>query len=342
MAELKELFDMVTEQKKPELGSWQEQERRQRRATRNRKLGAYGAVAALIAGLAVFALVARQSVQGEQPAGTPTTSSSDATGGSVTHSYVDIDTGERVPVDVAMAGARLPEVSPDGRWIAYNTCCSADAIYVAALDGSERGTVTPTALDAYGPTWIDDATILTQGRPTGTIELGDLYTVDVETGEMTMVIDLPDERNPAWIVRSDLSPDGTTVLFHLPRGKGKDATWDLWTAPLAGGEPILRREDAGFAAYAPDGSIVFLDHPYPFAGDEIWIMDGDGSDARPLVEGGSQLAWPVVSPDGTKVAYGNESSREIEVVDIATREVTTTDASGEEPAWYDDGTLIVG
>lgn len=344
MAELKELFDMTTKHKEPDLGSWQEQERRQRRTTQNRKLGAYGAVAALIAGLIVFALVNRGGAgQEEQPAGTSTTSSAPgATGGATSHYYVDIATGDRTPVDAAMSAARLPEVSPDGERIAYNTCCFSDSITVVDLDGSERRTITPDALDAYGATWVDDGTILFQGRPTGTSRLGDLYTVDVSSGEMTMVVDLPDERNGEWIVRSDLSPDGTTVLFHLPRSKQGDEVWDLWTAPLAGGRPTLLREDAGFAAYAPDGSIVFLDHPYPFVGDEIWIMDGDGSDARPLVEGGSRLAWPVVSPDGTKVAYGNESSRETEVVDIATREVTTTDAIGEEPAWYDDETLIVG
>jgi Tol biopolymer transport system component len=334
---------MATKQKDPDLGSWQEQERRQRRTARNRKLGAFAAVAALIGGLVVFALVTRQDVGGVQPAGTPTSPSSPeaAGGGPTTHYYVDIDTGERTPVDAAMYGARLSQVSPDGQRIAYSTCCSGDSLYVVDLDGSERRTVTPESLDAYHPTWVDDETILFQGRPTGTIQLGDLYTVDVATGEMTMVVDLPDERNGAWIVRSDLSPDGTTVLFHLPRGKGNDATWDLWTAPLAGGEPTLLREGAGFAAYAPDGSIVFLDHPYPFAGDEVWIMDGDGSDARPLVERGSTLTWPAVSPDGTKVAYGSGDGEEIKIVDIATLEITRIGAVLEEAAWYDDRTLIV-
>ncbi len=339
MAELKELFDMTTKHKEPDVGSWQEQERRQRRTTQNRKLGAYGAVAALIGGLVVFALVNRQGVGEEQPAGTPTSSPADALGGTGSHFYVDLETGERTRVGAVLSGARLPEVSPDGQRIAYNTCCGGDSIHVVALDGSDRRTVTPAALDGYHPTWVDDGTILFQARPTGTDALGDLYTVDVSTGEMTMVIDLPDERNGSWIVRSDLSPDGTTVLFHLPRGRGEGVTWDLWTAPLAGGEPTLLRKDAGFAAYEPDGSIVFLDHPYAFVGDEIWIMDGAGSDAQPLVEDGSRLSWPTVSPDGTKVAYGNGGK--IEVVDIDTGEIVRIDADGEEAAWYDEVTLIV-
>ena len=123
----------------------------------------------------------------------------------------------------------------------------------------------PKDLDGYGATWIDDETILFQGRPSGTIEIGDLYVADISTGDLTMVVDLPDMRNESWFIRSDLSPDGMTVLFHLPRGQGGRTKWDLWTAPIEGrGAPKLLRKNAGFAQYAPDGSIVFLDAPDDF------------------------------------------------------------------------------
>jgi WD40-like Beta Propeller Repeat len=335
MSELKELFDMVTKQTEPDLDSWERQEARQRRAKRNRRLGALAIAAAILIGVALFALTQTPGTD-SIPGGNPSQTVSVAT-----HQFVNITTGEHRPVPAKMAVANAPEVSPDREKIAYNTCCtSSDAVYVAGLDGSDPVRITPKGLDGYGATWIDDETLLFQGRPSGTIQLGDLYVANLSTGELTMVTDLPDEWNGAWIVVSDLSPDGSTVLFHLPRGRGENVTWDLWTAPLAGGEPTLLRRDAGFAAYAPDGSIVFLDHPFPFAGDEIWIMDGDGSNARPLVENGSTFGWPRVSPDGTMVAYGDGSGG-IRVVDIATREITTLDAISEEAAWFDNETLIV-
>ena len=137
-----------------------------------------------------------------------------------------------------------------------------------------------------------------------------------------------------------MSPDGTTVLFHLPRGEGKTTVWDLWTVPIGGGEPTLLRKNAGYAQYASNGSIVFLDHPVPFQGDAIWIMDGDGSNARSLVEReGADFTWPRVSPDGTKVAYGHDGK--VEWVDIESGQVTTTDRVSEEPAWFGNDTLIV-
>jgi Tol biopolymer transport system component len=139
-------------------------------------------------------------------------------------------------------------------------------------------------------------------------------------------------------VASDVSPDGTTVLFHLPRKQSGGVTWDLWTAPLAGGKATLLRRDAGFAAYAPDGSIVFLHHPFQFVSKQIWMMNEDGSNARLLVKGGT-FSWPSVSPDGTRVAYGNDGNAEI--VDIATHDVTPFDVLGEAPAWDGNNTLIV-
>lgn len=343
MAELKEVFEMVTRQTEPDLGSWKEQERRQRGRARQRKLGAF-AVAAVIVLIAAFAVVSTQGggTDGRRPAGT-TNPSSSAGPTVISHHYLDIVTGERTPVAASLGAARLLEVSPNGEAVAYSTCCDDDAIFVANLDGSGAEIITPEELDGYGPTWIDDERILFQGRPERTIELGDLYVADLSTGEMTMVTDLPDERNGAWIVISDVSPDGMTVLFHLPRGK-ENTKYDLWTAPLAGGAPTLLRENAGYAQYAADGSIVFLDHPVPFEGDAIWVMNGDGSNARPLVERpGATYTWPRVSPDGTLVAYGHDG--EAEIVAIAgccgTPSGEATGELSEEPAWFDNDTLIV-
>jgi hypothetical protein len=340
MNDIKELFDMVTNKTEPDLGSWKEQEDRQRKKARQRRIGAFAVAAAIVALVAIAFVTLREGTGG----GVPTDGASSGPGEPVdvvTHWYLDIATGERTPVAVNLGGARIPEVSPDGQRIAYSTCCEDDAVFVAALEGDDREIVTPEELDGYHPTWIDDDSILIQARPEHTIQLGDLYTVDVASGELQLVVDLPDERNGDWIITSDVSPDGTTVLYHLPRGKGNDTEYDLWSAPLAGGQPTLVRKDAGYAAYVSDGSIVFLDHPYPYEGDSIWIMDGGGGNARQLVTGDGPYGWPAVSPDGTKVLFANgETSPEI--VDIATGETTTfDDVFSDEPAWYGNDLLIV-
>lgn len=328
---------MVTKRAEPDLDSWEQQEDRQRRQVRRPKVGA---VAVAVASAIAIVACQPDPNDGSGPASQPSPSVSADVGGVGTNYYLDIATEERTPVAANLSGARLTEVSPNQEAVAYNTCCEDDAIYVAQLEGSGTEMITPENLDGYGPTWIDDERILFQGRTERTIELGDLYIADRSTGEVTMVTDLPDERNGRWIVISDVSPDRTTVLFHLPRGRGANATWDLWTASLDGGKRTLLREDAGFAQYAADGSIVFLDHPVPFEGDDIWIMDGDGTNARRLVQDrGETFTWPRVSPDGTKVAYGHDAKAEW--IEIATGEVTMTDEFTEEPAWYGNDMLIV-
>ena len=344
MPDLREVFQMSTQKVRPDRGFTERQEFRQRRRVRNQKIGAYVVVAA-IAAVGVIALAAVQGGLGDTAVPGSSAPPSAAAPAAASHSYLDIATGERSSVAADLSGARGPEVSPNLRNVVYG---DGDAVIVAALDGSVRETITPEELDGYAPTWIDDETILFQGRTSGTFEIGDLYVADISTGELTMVVDLrPELKDGPWFIRSDLSPDGTTVLFHLPRAidrvKGDDVAWDLWTAPLAGGEATLLRENAGMPTYAPDGSIVFLDQMGDFSSRQISIMDGDGSNERLLAKVPNGTEWPYVSPDGTMVAFGEFQTDVVQIADIATSENLgeISDDQETESAWYGNDTLIV-
>ena len=74
MPELKEVFEMVTQQSEPDLDSWNEQEERQRRTARNRKVGVF-ALAAAIAVVAVVVMLRADDGAGSTTVGTDTTSS---------------------------------------------------------------------------------------------------------------------------------------------------------------------------------------------------------------------------------------------------------------------------
>jgi hypothetical protein len=334
MAELKEIFEMVTHDTEPKQDAWREQEQRQRRETRSRRIRAYTAVAAVI----IVALVAVALLGEYGSSQTPAASVSEPPLGITTHFLVDVATGDRTAAAPVLPGARLLAVSPDGNTIAYNTCCSSgDAMSLVAFDGSNDRVISADPLSGYAPTWSSDgATIVFQGRNPATSELGGLYTYDVGRATRSEILDFGKERSGRWIVPPGISPDGRTVLYHLPLEH--PATWDLWTAPIAGGSPTLVRRNAGFASYAPDGSIVYLDHPQDFAASSIWIMNGDGTRARRLVQGAS-LEWPKVSPDGTMVAY--DDGAHAYVVNVSDLRVTDL-GPGTEPAWVDNDTVIMG
>jgi len=72
MAELREVFEMVTKQTEPDVDAWREQERRQRRTSRNRKFGALALAAVMGVAAVVVVIKAADDGTGTQPGGQPT------------------------------------------------------------------------------------------------------------------------------------------------------------------------------------------------------------------------------------------------------------------------------
>lgn len=334
MAELKEIFEMVTQKTEPKEDAWREQEERQRREARARRIRAYTAVAAVV----VVALVAAAFLGIDGATQTPATTPEPPLEGITSHFLVDVASGERTGAAAVIPGGRLLAVSPDGRTIAYNTCCtSGDALSLVNIDGTDDRTIADRPLSGYAPTWSADGSMLVfQGRNPASRGLGGIYAYDVARQGSSQIVDFGRMRNGWWIVSSDVSPDGRSVLYHVPRDD--PAIWDLWSVPISGGKTTLVRRNAGFASYSPDGSIVYLDHPRSLTASSIWIMNGDGTGAHRLVEGAS-LEWPKVSPDGANVAY--DDGAHTYVVNVASGDVTDL-GLGIEPAWVDNDTLIVG
>jgi hypothetical protein len=84
MSELREVFEMTTKQVEPDLEAWREQEKRQRRANRNKKIGAFAVVAAL----GVVAFVAILGPKATTPPKEPGVNPADATAEEVATSFV--------------------------------------------------------------------------------------------------------------------------------------------------------------------------------------------------------------------------------------------------------------
>ena len=71
MPELREVFEMTTKQMEPDVDAWRQQEKHQRRSSRNRKIGAF-AVAAVVGVAAVVLVFAnRTEPSGNRPRGDP-------------------------------------------------------------------------------------------------------------------------------------------------------------------------------------------------------------------------------------------------------------------------------
>ncbi|MEA3000701.1 MAG: hypothetical protein QOK17_2534 [Sphingomonadales bacterium] len=123
----------------------------------------------------------------------------------------------------------------------------------------------------------------------------DKWDVNAPPGMTTREIRL-DTNEGSWM-NVDVSPDGRTIAFDL--------LGDIYTMPIAGGTP--RRIAEGLAyehqpRFSPDGRRIAFTSDRG-GGDNIWIMNADGSDKRQLTKEDFRLLnQPSWSPDRRFIA----------------------------------------
>lgn len=95
----------------------------------------------------------------------------------------------------------------------------------------------------------------------------------------------------------DVSPDGKTIAFDL--------LGDIYTMPIAGGPPTRIAEGLAWEVqprFSPDGRRIAFTSDRG-GGDNIWIMNADGSDKRQVTKEDFRLLnQPSWSPDGQFIA----------------------------------------
>lgn len=91
----------------------------------------------------------------------------------------------------------------------------------------------------------------------------------------------------------DVSPDGKTIAFDL--------MGDIYTLPIAGGKATLLRSGLAYEVqprFSPDGQKILFTSDAG-GGDNIWVMNADGSEAKQLTKEDFRLLNnPVWMPDG--------------------------------------------
>jgi Tol biopolymer transport system component len=143
---------------------------------------------------------------------------------------------------------------------------------------------------------------------------------------------------PVW------SPSGH-VLFA--RGMGK---FDLWAVPFSPqrmevtGDPFLVQTDAGAPSVSAAGTLAFVRGPAGLGSEIVWVLP-DGS-MEVICNGGEIVFGPIVSPDGSRVAFvSGPSVKELNVWlrdlerGIDSR-ISSLDGMGGPVAWSPDSREI--
>ena len=117
------------------------------------------------------------------------------------------------------------------------------------------------------------------------------WNVEAPTGMRTREVPIKVD-NGTWM-NVDVSPDGKLIAFDL--------LGDIYTMPIAGGVPTRIAQGLSYEQqprFSPDGKRIAFTSDRG-GGDNIWLMNVDGSDKRQLTKEDFRLLnQPTWSPDG--------------------------------------------
>ena len=112
----------------------------------------------------------------------------------------------------------------------------------------------------------------------------------------------------------DISPDGKTIVFDL--------LGDIYSMPISGGDAVALRTGMSMEVqprFSPDGSRILFTSDAG-GGDNIWVMDKDGKNAKQITKENFRLLNNAVwTPDGQYI--------------IAKKHFTSTRSLGAGELW---------
>ncbi|WP_156842334.1 amidohydrolase family protein [Novosphingobium aquimarinum] len=148
----------------------------------------------------------------------------------------------------------------------------------------------PTPAPAPSPTAATNIVTSTPGAP-------DAAKWDVNAPRGLNLRQVPIRTDEGTWMNVDVSPDGRTIAF--------DMLGDIYTMPIGGGTPTRIAEGLAYEhqpRFSPDGSRIAFTSDRG-GGDNIWIMNADGSDKRQVTKEDFRLLnQPTWSPDGRFIA----------------------------------------
>jgi TolB protein len=336
MPDVQEVFRMSTQKVHQAPGAMERQVQRQRRASRNRKIGAF-AVAACVAAVAIVAAV-MAGREGERP---PTSIATRPPGAGLELSIVDVGSGTETAF-TAPSGASQFDFSLDGSMIAYTDTDEngTDQVFVMDANGSNQRQLTRSTLGVTAsytpPQWSPDGSKIAYwvSLPAGDVEL---FVARVGDGVSTRVThESKDVYEGGW------ASDGSFV--YSISNPSSDYPLLARSIDIETGETTTIARDVSTPEVSPDGTQIAFDSYFHPQG-EAWLtlinIDGAGRRRIQHVDyGGSYPRW---SPDSTQIAYLNttpEDGAGVYVYGVTTGETHFVTA-GTIESWIDDDHILV-
>lgn len=262
--------------------------------------------------------------------------------------WLDVTTGARVQLTTGPASKTYPVVSPDSRFVAYES--EGDIWRVETATGHARRLTTHVGPDRAAAWSPDGRSVVFVSSRWGQT---DIYLMSAD-GERTALHKITNDEGsealPTW------SPDGRTLLFTSARDEHFYSR-AIYAVPVSGGD--VRRltppDDArnNLPSFSPDGSrVAYISDRSGFL--NIWTMAPDGTDHRQITRIQQDQDYPENdyiqtlglrwAPDGRRLLYftNREANLDLMVVDVgsgAVSPVSTADGSHHPVGWVNSQTV---
>jgi len=228
---------------------------------------------------------------------------------------------------LSLKRAGSPEISPDGRWVAYTvreTNWDDNAyeteIWLADATGGAQRQLTNAKKSSQSPAWSPDGSRL--AFVSDRTDKRQIYVINPQGGEAEAITSLEDGvSNFSW------SPDGRTIAYTATEPK---------TA-------AIKDRDKKYGEF----QVVEQDHRMT----HLFAVDVATHATRTLTSGAFTVGSFAWSPDGKSIAFDHRVNPELKnggsadislvsVADASIRKLVTQDGPDTNPVWSPDGSRI--